>query len=50
MNYYEILADIPFMKLVEGEITQLPKEVGDFLVKQGFAKENEVSHKNMKVK
>jgi hypothetical protein len=50
MNYYEILADIPFMKLVEGEITKLPKEVGDFLVKQGFAKENEVSHKNMKVK
>ena len=50
MKYYEILTDIPFMKLVEGEITQLPKEVGDFLVKQGFAKENETSHKNMKVK
>jgi len=50
MNYYEILADIPFMRLVEGEITQLPKEVGEFLIKQGLAKVNEVSHKNMKVK
>jgi len=50
MNYYEILTDIPFLKLVEGEIAQLPKEVADFLIKQGFAKENEVSHKNMKVK
>lgn len=50
MEYYIILADVPFMRLVEGEITQLPKEVGDFLIKQNLAKVNETSHKNMKAK